>query len=55
MFIATDDKSVIEEARKEWGPKGFHVYANDESAEGKKLKLNKFIKIIQGKILKKLF
>uniref|UniRef100_A0A914I7M1 Alpha-(1,6)-fucosyltransferase n=1 Tax=Globodera rostochiensis TaxID=31243 RepID=A0A914I7M1_GLORO len=33
VFIATDDKSVIEEARAEWGQKGFVIMANDETAE----------------------
>ncbi|KAL3097878.1 hypothetical protein niasHS_000613 [Heterodera schachtii] len=33
IFIATDDKTVIEEARTEWAKKGFEIWANDESAE----------------------
>lgn len=33
VFIATDDRSVIAEARDKYGPQGWSIFANDEAAE----------------------
>jgi len=33
-FIATDDRTVITEAREKYGPKGWSIFGNDESAQG---------------------
>jgi hypothetical protein len=33
-FIATDERAVIGEAREKYGPKGWTIYGNDETAEG---------------------